>query len=142
MKPLVLAAAATLLVAACASPFGPTGDDLGPEGRVAELVPGKARISSGEPAPVVLRNHSPNEVGYGACEPRLERQTRAGWVLIGPEAITCIAMMYVLPPHAREELSLETAGLQAGTYRFRMAVYPKTSLPTQLIHSPSFEIHP
>ena len=142
MTRFVLAAAAILLVTACTSPLGTPRDRVALEDRVAALIPTKESFISGERAEVVLLNRSEEHVGYGACEPRLERRTRSGWALIGPKNVICIAIMYVLPPGGSTEFAMETSNLEAGTYRFRMEVFPDTNLPTQMIRSASFEVRP
>lgn len=131
-----------LALLACRSPVEAVRDAPGPQFLGAELVPAQERFSAGEPARVTLSNQSGMEIGFGACEPRLERKTPRGWVAVKREAVICIAILYVLRAGASTDLEADTSGLQLGTYRFRMEILPETQLPAATIHSSSFVVIP
>lgn len=135
MRRVLVGLLGLVLLVACSSPVG---------SRLSvEVVPAQETFAPGERAMVLLVNHSEVNIGYGACEPRLERQTAGGWVLVGPEEIPCIGILHVLD--ARASRKIETtigAELDTGVYRFRMAILPGTSPPDRKVHSPPFRIQP
>lgn len=105
------------------------------------LVPTKNLYTSGETVSAQLFNRSQEQIGYGACSLRIERFEAAGWVLIGPEQVPCIAILYVLEGGNARILQLQLdPTLGAGIYRLRHEILPHTSLPVRYIRSPEFRL--
>lgn len=105
------------------------------------LVPTRSAYAPGAMVSAQLFNRSEDRIGYGACSTRLEHRTGSQWVLIGPEEVPCIDVLYALEAGGTTtlEISLDPT-LEFGVYRLRQEFLPQTQLPAQMIRSPEFEI--
>ena len=123
-----------LALAGCsASTAAPTDDVV--------LVPTKSVYAPGETVSAQLFNRSEDRIGYGACSVRLEHLSGSQWVLIGPEEVPCILILYVLEPASTRTLQTPlNQTLETGTYRLRQEILPHTRLPARMIHSPEFRL--
>ena len=105
------------------------------------LMPAKSVYTAGQTVAVQLSNRSVDPIGYGACSLRLEYREASRWVLIGPEQVPCVLILYVVPPASARSLELPLpADLTPGTYRLRQEILPRTSLPSRTIYSPEFRL--
>ncbi len=105
------------------------------------LIPTRSIYVPGEVVAAQLFNRSEQQVGYGACSTRLEHLVGSYWVLIGPEQVPCIGVLYVLEPASTRMLQLPLdQQLESGTYRLRQEILPLTSLPARRIYSPEFHL--
>ena len=123
-----------LALAGCSGSTAPKADDV-------VLIPTKSVYAPGETVSAQLFNRSEEQIGYGACSVRLEHLAGSQWVLIGPEQLPCIAILYVLEPTTTRMMQLPLdQTLESGTYRLRQEILPQTSLPVRRIYSPDFRL--
>jgi hypothetical protein len=86
-----------------------------------------------------LFNGSNEAIGYGACALRLERRQGNAWVLVGPEMVPCIDILYILDSNA--SVTIQTRidkSVPIGIYRVRATIYPRTQIPSGDISSREF----
>ena len=70
------------------------------------LIPTKSIYAPGETISAQLFNRSEEQVGYGACSVRLEHLAGSQWMLVGPEQLPCISVLYVLEPASTRTLQV------------------------------------
>ena len=123
-----------LALSGCSASTAPqTGDVV--------LIPTKNLYTSGETVSAHLFNRSQEHIGYGACSLRVERFEAASWVLIGPQQVPCIGILYVLEGGNTRIVQLQLdPTLESGIYRLRHEILPHTSLPARYIRSPEFRL--
>jgi|SRR5687767_2771539 len=100
------------------------------------VVPSKGVYMAGELVTADIVNGSNETIGYGACALRLERREGSSWVLVGPEQLPCIDILYILESNATatRQVPIDKSS-PAGTYRVRATIFPGTHLPTRDIRS-------
>lgn len=105
------------------------------------VTPLKTSYVRGEILSAEMTNRSDETVGFGACSLRLEQRIGSGWMLVGPEAVPCIDIMYSIAPGGvtTRQLTIEKS-FSAGTYRLRETIYPGARLPTRTIRSAEFAV--
>lgn len=78
---------------------------------------------AGGPVTLVLQNGSSEQLGHNLCFHGLERRSGSSWELL-PDGRVCTAHLNVLAAGATASYQASLpAGLQAGEYRFRVALY-------------------
>jgi hypothetical protein len=131
---LVLYSLSLLALAACSGATAPKADDI-------VLIPTKSTYAAGETVSAQLFNRSQEQVGFGACSVRVEHLAASQWVLVGPEQIPCILLLIVVEPQSTRMLQVPLdQTLEAGTYRLRQDILPRTNLPSRRIYSPEFQL--
>ena len=123
-----------LALAGCSGSTAPQPGDV-------VLIPTKSVYAPGETVSAQLFNRSDEQIGFGACSVRFEHLTGSQWVLVGPEQVPCIAILYVLEPASTRMMQIPLdQTLESGTYRLRQEILPHTSLPARTIYSPEFRL--
>jgi hypothetical protein len=143
----------TIMISACdgspSNPPGyPHGGDLQPgysllsEGSGIALVAEADAFEPGEPVLLKLENHSSENIGFNLCFHALEHRVDDQWVL-DPSMATCTMHLDVAGPGQTAEYPTTLSSeLEAGEYRFRIALYlmDQDELRDQV--SDGFVVHP
>ena len=97
--------------------------------------------TAGEDISVTLFNVSGDEVSFGACPFALERRVNGEWIPVPPASDgDCDSSLYVLDHGRRTTFEFPLHVPEAGTYRLRMSVHPRSTASDASITSRSFYV--